>query len=449
MAAIRPRRRTNGTISYTVRWRLGGTRDGAWQSETFHARQAARDFKLDVEDAGHRWPAGWIKGAGYVRVVDEPDAPPEPHRLLDFGLEFVKTRTGIGPDTRTLYAAHIGRMDTWLTPIVGGLPMVETLTNDHVRLLVNYRERVGAAPKTIRNYHGLLFSVMEYAIERKLREGNPCRGTRLPEPADIDDDDQMTFLTEAEYRLIHGCFGDDLVAADMSEVAVGTGLRFGEITALQKRDLIVDANGRVRISVRRAWKNNGRGEYALAEHGPRYLGKPKSKKSRRRVSTAPVVGAILLRNAEGKAETDFIFTSANGGPIEEHFTDRRWAKAVKLAQTKGLTKTPRFHDLRHTNAAWLISANVPLPVIQRRLGHDSITTTVHIYGGLLDQAQEAADVAIEAALVGGRVPTPTPTPNRLLVVAADANYEAEPGVDEEVTYDPDDAALPEIDTAVA
>lgn len=449
MAAIRPRKRKNGTTAYTVTWRLGGTRTGHPESETFDTRRAAQDFRLDVEAAGHQWPDDWIRGVGYVRLASVEARPQEPHRLLDFGLEFVKTRTGIGPDTRTLYAAHLARMETWLTPIVGALPMVETLTNDHVRLLVNYRERAGAAPKTIRNYHGLLFSVMEYAIERRLRESNPCRGTRLPEPADIDDDDQMTFLTEAEYRLVHGCFGDDTVAADMAEVAVGTGLRFGEITALQKRDLLIDANGGVRISVRRAWKNNGRGEYALAEHGPRYLGKPKSKKSRRRVSTAPVVGAILLRNAEVKAETDFIFTSATGGPIEEHFTDRRWAKAVALAQAKGLTKTPRFHDLRHTNAAWLISANVPLPVIQRRLGHDSITTTVHIYGGLLDQAQEAADVAIEAALVGGRVPTAAPTPNRLLVVAADADYDAEPGVDEDVTYAPDDAALPEIDTAVA
>jgi hypothetical protein len=44
--------------------------------------------------------------------------------LLDFGMEFVRLRTAIGPDTCTLYAAHIERMDTRLTPIVGGLPMV-------------------------------------------------------------------------------------------------------------------------------------------------------------------------------------------------------------------------------------------------------------------------------------------------------------------------------------
>lgn len=447
MATIRTRKRKNGTTAYAVTWRLGGRRGGHPESETFDTRREAQSFRLDVEAAGHAWPEGWVRGVGYVRtapVVEVP--PPQDHRLLDFGKEFVRSRTAIGPDTRTLYAAHIGRMDTWLTPIVGGLPMVETLSKDHVRALVNAREQAGAAPKTIRNYHGLLFSVMEYAIERKLREGNPCRGTRLPEPADTEDDEQMTFLTEKEVRLILDCLVDDPVARDMAEVAVGTGLRFGELTALQVRDLIV-VRGRLWIAVRRAWKNNGRGDYAIAGYGPRYLGKPKSRKSRRRVSTAPVIAKILRRAAAGKGPKDFLFTGVRGGPIEEHFTDRRWAAGIEKARKKGLYKTPRFHDLRHTHASWLISAGVPLPVIQRRLGHDSIKTTVDIYGGLLDQAQEAADDAIEAALVHGRVPSPTGS--RLVVVPEDADYEADPGVDDAVVYDPDDEALPEIDSDVA
>lgn len=72
----------------------------------------------------------------------------------------MRRRTGIGPDTRTLYVRHIERLTQWLTPIVGQSPTVKSLTRDHVRDLVNARERGGAAPKTIRNHHGLLFSLM-------------------------------------------------------------------------------------------------------------------------------------------------------------------------------------------------------------------------------------------------------------------------------------------------
>jgi len=40
------------------------------------------------------------------------------------------------------------------------------------------------------------------------------------------------------------------------------------------------------------------------------------------------------------------------------------------------------HDLRHTNASWLIQAGVPLTVIQRHLGDESIQTTSDRYGHL-------------------------------------------------------------------
>ena len=35
----------------------------------------------------------------------------------------------------------------------------------------------------------------------------------------------------------------------------------------------------------------------------------------------------------------------------------------------------RFHDLRHSFASQLVSAAVPIPAIQRLLGHADITTT--------------------------------------------------------------------------
>ena len=56
--------------------------------------------------------------------------------------------------------------------------------------------------------------------------------------------------------------------------------------------------------------------------------------------------------------------------------------ALTKAQDKDLTKGPRPHDLRHTNAGWLIKAGVPLTVIQRHLGHESIQTTSDRYGHL-------------------------------------------------------------------
>lgn len=60
-----------------------------------------------------------------------------------------------------------------------------------------------------------------------------------------------------------------------------------------------------------------------------------------------------------------------------HLPPPRRVPATELAAEKhGLLKRPRIHDLRHSHASWLIAVKVPLPVIQRRMGHESITTTV-------------------------------------------------------------------------
>jgi integrase len=210
---------------------------------------------------------------------------------------------------------------------------------------------------------------------------------------------------------------------DLIEVAVGTGLRWGELTALQVRDLDLDAPV-PRLSVRRAWKRNKRkpdGTYVLPTQPPYYLGTPKSKRSRRRITLAPTIVAILRRRIPDKAPTDLVFTAPRGGRLN-HATwyEDRWQKAVRIARDRGLTVSPRFHDLRHTHAAWLISANVPLPVIQQRLGHESIQITVDVYGGLLVQAHEVADAAIEAALSGRRITTSQSGP---VVPAADHDVE--------------------------
>lgn len=49
-----------------------------------------------------------------------------------------------------------------------------------------------------------------------------------------------------------------------------------------------------------------------------------------------------------------------------------------------------FHDLRHSHAALLIAQGEHPKVIQARLGHASIKTTLDTYGHLFDGLDEAA-----------------------------------------------------------
>lgn len=107
---------------------------------------------------------------------------------------------------------------------------------------------------------------------------------------------------------------------------------------------------------------------------------------------------MFQRLCPGKKPDDPVSTAPEGGAWHFGvFHAHRWRLALDAANTAGLTKRPRVHDLRHTHASWLIAGKVPLPVIQARPGHESITTTVDRYGHLLDSSDVEAVAAVEWA----------------------------------------------------
>jgi integrase len=201
-------------------------------------------------------------------------------------------------------------------------------------------------------------------------------------------------------------------------VTAGTGLRFGEISALWVGDIDLD-RGTVRVN--KAWKRNGedgatetpgwlsrrlRAKHTMRDH---HLGHPKTPRSRRTITIAPAVAALLERRIDGRPADDFVFTSRTGLPLHNgDFYTHIWRKLMTAVAAEGLAPF-RFHDLRHTHVAWLIAGGAPLPHIQARLGHESITTTIDTYGHLLPAGDELISKIIDTALSGGTIrPVSTP-----------------------------------------
>ena len=301
MAGIVERRHKDGDITFKVQWRRGGRRGAPWQSETFEERRFALKFQAMVDAAGQEWPEGWVKGVGLTVVEPEP-AEVVTHPLADFGADYVRRLTSAGPDTQSRYLQQVTTLVGWLRAVKGVEPTVENVTADDDRDWINTRRRAGTSPKTIANYHGLLSAIFKSAAGKDLIRRNPCDGVKLP-PIDDDteDDEDKVFLAEAEFEILHGAAALD--SQDLVLVAVGTGLRWGELTALKPKDLSLDSTP-ASLVVRRAWKRNGRGEFALDGGGEFYLGKPKTRESRRRITLAPQVVDALRRAAEGKGPND-------------------------------------------------------------------------------------------------------------------------------------------------
>jgi site-specific recombinase XerC len=256
MASVVTRKHKSGERTYKVQWLLGGSRGAPWQSETFSDRRAALKFRSLVDVNGQRWPEGWVKGVGFATVAEDVEPPPE-HPLLEFGTAYVRRLTSAGPDTQTKYVQQLTSLNGWLTAIKRSAPTVENVTSDDDRDWIVARRKAGASPKTIANYHGLLAAVFKSAVEKGLIARNPCEGVKLP-PIDDDteDDEDKVFLTEKEFALLRSCMHES--DRDFLTVAVGTGLRWGELTAIKLKDLNLDGTPAT-LTVRRAWKTNGRG----------------------------------------------------------------------------------------------------------------------------------------------------------------------------------------------
>jgi integrase len=356
----------DGTTTWKVRFR----RDGKQSSLTFYGptgkAEAVKFCKLlDT--------VGADEAVNYLAREAEAPTPTE-FTLDEWAERYIRSLTGITIGTRDDYCKLYAR--TW-SPIIGSLP-ITLVTRDAVARGVNELS-ARYADKSVANAHGLLAAMMKAAVRDDLIDKSPCADIRLPRRT-AHETAEMRFLTHAEF--------DDLLHAipvhwqPLILSLVGTGIRWGEASALLVSDVDL-ANHTIRIT-------------KAIQRGTREVGPTKTRKSRRTITLPPQVTEALTRLVTGRPRTSPLFVGPKGAPLQHrNFWSDVWRPAVERA---GLDPRPRIHDLRHTHVAWLIAANIPLPVIQARLGHENITTTIDTYGHLLPDLQAQAAYAASVAL---------------------------------------------------
>jgi integrase len=183
--------------------------------------------------------------------------------------------------------------------------------------------------------------------------------------------------------------------APLWEVQVLTGLRPGEVYALQESDLDLDA-GTARIT------------RTLADDGSS-VDTPKGNRGRTIDLSARTV--VLLRRYLTDRKRDVLkrgwktppvplFPSLTGSFVDPSAVRHAFGKVVKAA------KLPHFtpHCLRHTFASLLLVAGTDVYYVSRMLGHASIQETVDTYGRWLPANRTGAlDVLDTPAVSPGLV----------------------------------------------
>lgn len=240
-----------------------------------------------------------------------------------------------------------------LVPFFGSLNL-EKIGNVDVEKYKAKKIEEQLNPKTINNQLTVLRKCLRTAVEWNIMDHCPTiKALRTP-PQKFD------FLSEEECSLlINSAQG---ICRDMVIVALGTGLRFGELAALTWDDVDFKNN---EIVISRS----------LVEG---ILDSTKSNRIRR----IPMTESVLETLKRRKKENEFIFTNRNGKPMA-------WSNSVRQLQRscqKAGIRNIGWHVLRHTFASHLAQAGANIVAVQNLLGHSEIRTTMrysHVNRNLL------------------------------------------------------------------
>ena len=181
-------------------------------------------------------------------------------------------------------------------------------------------------------------------------------------------------------------------------VAIGSGLRIGELQALQWKHISFDdCQLRVEQTLESvAGRGGGQGYLQLKP--------PKSKKSRRTVALGPMAVAALQshRRKMEAEETSVIddapvFPNVDGGWFDKSSFYRLVWRPIKAAAH--IPPKTRVHDLRHTRASVLLcDETVSDKVVQDRLGHSTFAVTMDVYGHVMTGRDKSAADSIDSIL---------------------------------------------------
>lgn len=359
MASISTRPRADGTTAWRVNFRL--VPGGPPTSETFETAQQAEYFAALVDRIGGR-------AAREKRTAATGPQHPTLAQTLE---HYLSTAPDLTAGTAAEYRRVMRR--SGILDRLGALP-VNLIDREDVRAWLTHRAAQVSetthrtpSPKTLRNEHGLLSTILAHALERGHVPANAAKGVRLPSPTPAP----KRVLTDAEFLAIHEHTRERYQPL-VRWLAV-TGMRWGEATAIQWGDIRPGALPQVTIS--RAWKHGD---------GTRVLGAPKTRKGAR---TITIPQELLKEIGTQGAPGEFVFLTERGKPVwHSWFHAKVWRPAIEAAQ---VSPPPRLHDLRGYCAATLLAAGVPIHVVQARLGHESIGTTVDVYGYLTPDMQTA------------------------------------------------------------
>jgi integrase len=364
-----------------------GRVDGAWylrvemprrqngkrlqRRETFRGTKAAAERRLrqllhDVETGGYAEDERLTMAELCRRWLDSTE-----HR--------VATRT---------FTSYRAMVNLHIIPTLGSL-RIGSVRPGHIERAIatwatgprsDQKRKEHISAHTVAHIYNTLKTIMRWGVRMGTLARNPVESIPPPRFAQRE----MEVLDPSALSdLLRAAEGSDLHTPIV--VAVGTGLRRGELLGLRWSDLDLQEG---RLAVRRSVESIS---------GARRIKAPKTRRSARTISLPSFVMEVLRRQriaqaqrrlllGLGRDEEGWVFTRADESPWEPGAFSLRFARLVKNSKLPHIS----FHGLRHSFSTMALASGVDLQTVSRALGHESSAITSRIYAHAVESLQQEA-----------------------------------------------------------
>jgi integrase len=381
----------------SVRKRTWKNRDGS-ESEAWAVTYTDQTGKRRLKTFDRRKDADAFAGAVSVNVragIHVPDS--QSITVAEAAQLWLASAdaAGLERSTREQYGRHVG---LHIVPFIGGMKLSQ-LTVPAAR---SFEDRLRATRSSVmvRKVLTSLGGILGDAQERGLVAQNVVQGlkSRRHRGKDLHADRRakgrlklgVDIPTPDEVRAIIAALDHHPRWRPLVLTAAFTGLRASELRGLRWSDVDLKA-----------------GTLHVRQRADRWckIGPPKSEAGERTIPLPPTLINTLRtwKFACPKGDLGLVFPNGRGRIADYSDIVSRGLCPIQVAAgvvTKtGKAKYAGFHSLRHFYASWCINRRVdgglelPLKVVQTRLGHSSIQMTADRYGHLFPRGDDGAEMA--------------------------------------------------------
>ena len=354
-------------------------------------------YYIGKDDSGkwkQKWEGSWLTKRAAEAVLRQriSDLEATFDRKADDSTVAVYLRYWLDSYCKSHLAANTVRgytvnVENHIIPRIGTIKLNRLQPKDIQKMYADLLA-AGLSGTSVRYVHNNLHKALGAAVKAQVIPRNPAD---LVDPPKVDHHEAAVLTPEQARALLTACAGHDVYLPVL--LGLSLGLRRGEALGLQWTDVDMKAGT---VTIRHS---------ASFPKGGFCLSTPKTKNSRRTLLMPDILREALdLATAQqsewaaavgaGFNPHGLVCCQVDGSPMTSGILQHHFYELL----TSNNLPVIRFHDLRRTNATFMLRNSVPAKITSAMLGHSSVGITLDIYSHVMTEMQEGAAGVIDSVL---------------------------------------------------